>query len=185
MAFDRGDYEEAKRIFTELVKDPESSGVAVYYLAAIAERRGDAGDRAARLSAARRHGAGGCGAQSRGDHALQARAAHRGAAVAAAPATKPRRPHGWRPRVAQAQLLSNSGEGRRRWRASMMRWRVSRPPGSALPEGHRAGEGGSHGRGGHAAGGALSRSTAGRRDQPMRWASCWPITTASWRGPTS
>ena len=28
-------------LFTALLKDPESSGVAVYYLAAIAERRGE------------------------------------------------------------------------------------------------------------------------------------------------
>jgi len=41
LAFDRGDYDEAQSVFTALLKDPESSGVAVYYLAAIAERRGE------------------------------------------------------------------------------------------------------------------------------------------------
>ncbi len=43
MAFDQGNYEDAKGIFTELIKDSESSAVAVYYLSAIAERRGDNG----------------------------------------------------------------------------------------------------------------------------------------------
>jgi tetratricopeptide (TPR) repeat protein len=43
MAFDRGDFEDAKSIFTALMKDPDSSGIAVYYLSAIAERRGDTG----------------------------------------------------------------------------------------------------------------------------------------------
>jgi tetratricopeptide (TPR) repeat protein len=41
LAFDRGDFDEAQSVFTALLKDPESSGVAVYYLAAIAERRGE------------------------------------------------------------------------------------------------------------------------------------------------
>jgi tetratricopeptide (TPR) repeat protein len=43
MAFDQGNYDDAKSIFTQLMKDPESSAVAVYYLSAIAERRGDNG----------------------------------------------------------------------------------------------------------------------------------------------
>jgi len=41
LAFERGDYEEAQSVFSALVKDPESSGIAVYYLSAIAERRGE------------------------------------------------------------------------------------------------------------------------------------------------
>ena len=41
LAFDRGDYGEAQNVFSALLKDPESSGIAVYYLAAIAERRGE------------------------------------------------------------------------------------------------------------------------------------------------
>src|SRR3984885_7678354 len=40
LAFERGDYVEAQNVFSALLKDPESSGIAVYYLAAIAERRG-------------------------------------------------------------------------------------------------------------------------------------------------
>jgi tetratricopeptide (TPR) repeat protein len=41
LAFERGDYVEAQNVFSALLKDPESSGIAVYYLAAIAERRGE------------------------------------------------------------------------------------------------------------------------------------------------
>ena len=41
LAFERGDYDEAQRVFSALIKDPESSGIAVYYLSAIAERRGE------------------------------------------------------------------------------------------------------------------------------------------------
>jgi tetratricopeptide (TPR) repeat protein len=41
LAFNRGDYDEAKRDFTELLKDHDSSAIAVYYLAAIADRRDD------------------------------------------------------------------------------------------------------------------------------------------------
>ena len=41
LAFDRGDYDEAQSLFTALLKDAESSGIAVYYLAEIAERRGE------------------------------------------------------------------------------------------------------------------------------------------------
>jgi tetratricopeptide (TPR) repeat protein len=41
LAFNRGDYEEAQRDFSELLKDHDSSAIAVYYLAAIADRRND------------------------------------------------------------------------------------------------------------------------------------------------
>ena len=41
LAFNRGDYEEAQRDFSELLKDHDSSAIAVYYLAAIADRRDD------------------------------------------------------------------------------------------------------------------------------------------------
>jgi tetratricopeptide (TPR) repeat protein len=41
LAFDRGDYDEAQSVFSALLKDADSSGIAVYYLAAIAERRGE------------------------------------------------------------------------------------------------------------------------------------------------
>ena len=43
LAFNRGDYEEAQRDFSELLKDHDSSAIAVYYLAAIADRRNDVG----------------------------------------------------------------------------------------------------------------------------------------------
>ena len=43
MAFNRGDYEEAQHDFSELLSDHDSSAVAVYYLAAIADRRDDVG----------------------------------------------------------------------------------------------------------------------------------------------
>jgi tetratricopeptide (TPR) repeat protein len=43
LAFNRGDYDEAQRDFTELLGDHDSSAVAVYYLAAIADRRNDVG----------------------------------------------------------------------------------------------------------------------------------------------
>jgi tetratricopeptide (TPR) repeat protein len=41
LAFNRGDYEEAQRDFSELLGDHDSSAIAVYYLAAIADRRDD------------------------------------------------------------------------------------------------------------------------------------------------
>jgi tetratricopeptide (TPR) repeat protein len=41
LAFNRGDYDEAQRDFTELLADRDSSAIAVYYLAAIADRRND------------------------------------------------------------------------------------------------------------------------------------------------
>ena len=41
LAFNRGDYEEAQRDFSELMSDHDSSAIAVYYLAAIADRRND------------------------------------------------------------------------------------------------------------------------------------------------
>jgi tetratricopeptide (TPR) repeat protein len=43
LAFNSGDYDEARRDFSELLADKDSSAIAVYYLAAIAERRDDNG----------------------------------------------------------------------------------------------------------------------------------------------
>jgi tetratricopeptide (TPR) repeat protein len=43
LAFNRGDYEEAQHDFSELLGDHDSSAIAVYYLAAIADRRDDVG----------------------------------------------------------------------------------------------------------------------------------------------
>jgi tetratricopeptide (TPR) repeat protein len=41
LAFDSGDYDGAQREFSALLKDRDSAAIAVYYLAAIAERRDD------------------------------------------------------------------------------------------------------------------------------------------------
>ena len=110
MAFDRGDYENAKIIFSELMKDPESSGIAVYYLSAIAERRGE--------TATALHGY-----QLLGGTALETAARNRAATILykggqraqalqllqasddATPASH------LEAEVQQAQLLSNGGEG--------------------------------------------------------------------------
>jgi tetratricopeptide (TPR) repeat protein len=43
LAFSAGQYDEASRLFSQLLADHDSSAVAVYYLAAIAERRDDLG----------------------------------------------------------------------------------------------------------------------------------------------
>jgi tetratricopeptide (TPR) repeat protein len=109
LAFDRGDFEAAKSLFSELLKDPESSGVAVYYLAAIAERRGDT------ATALR-------GYELLGGTALEANARSRAATIlykqgqrdealqllqAADNAAPPARLEA---EITQAQLLSNGGE---------------------------------------------------------------------------
>lgn len=109
MAFDRGDYEDAKNIFTALMKDPDSSGLAVYYLSAIAERRGDSGTAL--------HGyqlLGGTGLES----AARNRAAtilykqgQRSEALQLLQAGDAATPNGHlEAEVAQAQLLANNGE---------------------------------------------------------------------------
>jgi len=110
LAFDRGDYGEAQNVFSALLKDPESSGIAVYYLAAIAERRGEV------ASALR-------GYQMLSGTGLEAAARSRAATILykqgqrsdalallqakddAAPATR------LEAEIAQAQLLANGGEG--------------------------------------------------------------------------
>jgi len=110
LAFDRGDYGEAQNVFSALLKDPESSGIAVYYLAAIAERRGET------ASALR-------GYQMLSGTGLEAAARSRAATILykegqrddalallqpkddATPATR------LEAEIAQAQLLSNGGEG--------------------------------------------------------------------------
>jgi tetratricopeptide (TPR) repeat protein len=109
LAFDRGDYDEAQSVFTALLKDPESSGVAVYYLAAIAERRGET------ATALR-------GYQMLGGTGLEGAARSRAATIlykegqrddalellqAKDDAPLPTRLEG---EIAQAQLLSNGGE---------------------------------------------------------------------------
>jgi tetratricopeptide (TPR) repeat protein len=110
MAFDRGDFEDAKSIFTALMRDPESSGIAVYYLSAIAERRGDSGTAlhgyqllggTGLESAARNRAATILYKQGQRSDALQLLQANDDAAPAARLEAE----------VAQAQLLSNGGEG--------------------------------------------------------------------------
>jgi tetratricopeptide (TPR) repeat protein len=109
LAFDRGDYDEAQSVFTALLKDRESSGIAVYYLAAIAERRGET------ATALR-------GYQMLGGTGLEAAARSRAATILykegqrndalellqakddATPSTR------LEAEIAQAQLLSNGGE---------------------------------------------------------------------------
>jgi tetratricopeptide (TPR) repeat protein len=110
LAFDRGDYDEAQSLFTALLKDPESSGISVYYLAEIAERRGET------ATALR-------GYQMLGGTALEAAARSRAATIlykegqrddalqllqAQDDATPPARLEA---EIAQATLLSNGGEG--------------------------------------------------------------------------
>ncbi|HEX2789306.1 MAG TPA: tetratricopeptide repeat protein [Steroidobacteraceae bacterium] len=110
LAFDRGDYDEAQSVFSALLKDPESSGVAVYYLAAIAERRGE-------IATALR------GYQMLGGTGLEGAARSRAANIlykegqrddalellqAKDDASLPTRLEA---EIAQAQLLSNGGEG--------------------------------------------------------------------------
>jgi tetratricopeptide (TPR) repeat protein len=110
LAFDRGDYDEAQSLFTALLKDPESSGVAVYYLAEIAARRGET------ATALR-------GYQMLGGTALEGAARSRAATIlykegqrddalqllqAQDDATPPARLEA---EIAQATLLSNGGEG--------------------------------------------------------------------------
>jgi tetratricopeptide (TPR) repeat protein len=110
LAFDRGDYDEAQSVFTALLKDPESSGVAVYYLAAIAERRGETATalRGYQMlggtgleNAARSRAANILYKEGQRDDALELLQAKDDAPL-------PTRLEG---EIAQAQLLSNGGEG--------------------------------------------------------------------------
>lgn len=112
LAFDRGDYSEAQSVFSTLLKDPESSGIAVYYLAAIAERRGETANalRGYQLltgtgleAAARSRAAALLYKEGQRDDALAVLQAKDDAA----PATK------LEAEIAQAQLLANGGEGER------------------------------------------------------------------------
>jgi tetratricopeptide (TPR) repeat protein len=110
MAFDRGDYDEAQSVFSTLVKDQESSVIAVYYLAAIAERRGES---AAALRGYQMLSGTGLEAAARSRAAtILYKAGQRSDALEllqpkddATPATR------LEAEIAQAQLLSNGGEG--------------------------------------------------------------------------
>jgi len=110
LAFDRGDYDEAQSVFSTLVKDQESSVIAVYYLAAIAERRGES---AAALRGYQMLTGTGLEAAARGRAAnILYKAGQRSEALEllqakddAAPAAR------LEAEISQAQLLSNGGEG--------------------------------------------------------------------------
>jgi tetratricopeptide (TPR) repeat protein len=110
LAFDRGDYGEAQNVFSTLLKDPEASGIAVYYLAAIAERRGES---AAALRGYQMLSGTGLEAVARTRAAtILYKEGQRADALAllqakddATPATR------LAAEIAQAQLLSNGGEG--------------------------------------------------------------------------
>jgi tetratricopeptide (TPR) repeat protein len=110
LAFERGDYVEAQNVFSALLKDPESSGIAVYYLAAIAERRGEV---ASALRGYQMLSGTGLEAAARTRAAtLLYKEGQRNDALAllqakddAPPATR------LEAEIAQAQLLANGGEG--------------------------------------------------------------------------
>jgi len=110
LAFDRGDYDQAQSLFSSLLKDPESSGIAVYYLAAIADRRGETATAlrgyqmlggTALEGAARSRAAAILYKEGQRDDALQLLQAHDDATPSARLEAE----------IAQAQLLSNGGEG--------------------------------------------------------------------------
>ncbi len=183
LAFNRGDYEEAQRDFSELLGDKDSSAVAVYYLAAIAERRDDVGTalRGYQLlagtaldGAARDRAATLLYKQGQRDEALQSAAA------------------------GQRCDADGKADGRDRAGAAALERRRGRPgagahrrcagtlsgaSGPALPEGHSAREGRPHRCGGRSARSALPRSTRRTVRLPTRWVSFWPTTTGSWGVP--
>jgi tetratricopeptide (TPR) repeat protein len=109
LAFNRGDYDEAQRDFSELLNDRESSAIAVYYLSAIADRRDDVGTAlrgyellggTALEAAARERAAALLYKQGQRDEALQLLQPAESASAAARVTAE----------IAQAQLLSNGGE---------------------------------------------------------------------------
>jgi tetratricopeptide (TPR) repeat protein len=109
LAFNRGDYEEAQRDFSELLNDHDSSAIAVYYLAAIADRRNDVATAlrgyellggTALEAAARDRAATLLYKQGQRDEALQLLQAADSASATARVSAE----------IAQAQLLSNGGE---------------------------------------------------------------------------
>jgi tetratricopeptide (TPR) repeat protein len=109
LAFDRGDYGEAQTVFSALLKDPESSGIAVYYLAAIAERRGETANA---LRGYQMLTGTGLEAAARGRAAnILYKAGQRDDALALLQAKDDATPAArLEAEIAQAQLLSNGGE---------------------------------------------------------------------------
>jgi tetratricopeptide (TPR) repeat protein len=109
LAFNNGDYDEARTDFSELLGDKDSSAIAVYYLAAIAERRDDSGTalRGYELltgtgleSAARARAANILYKEGQHEQALQLLRADKDDSPQARVAAE----------IAQAQLLANGGE---------------------------------------------------------------------------
>jgi tetratricopeptide (TPR) repeat protein len=109
MAFNSGDYDEARRDFSELLGDKDSSAIAVYYLSAIAERRDDSGAAlrgyglltgTSLESAARARAANILYKQGEHEAALQMLGAGKDESPAARVSAE----------IAQAQLLANGGE---------------------------------------------------------------------------
>ena len=110
LAFDRGDYSEAQSVFSALLKDPESSGIAVYYLAAIAERRGETANALRGYQMLTGTGLE-AAARSRAANILY-KAGQRDDALALLQAKDDATPAArLEAEIAQAQLLSNGGEG--------------------------------------------------------------------------
>ena len=109
MAFNRGDYEEAQHDFSELLGDHDSSAVAVYYLAAIADRRDDVGT-ALRgyqlLSGTPLDGA----ARDRAATLLYKQGQREQALKLLVPSEEASPPSRLNAEIEQAQLLSNGGE---------------------------------------------------------------------------
>jgi tetratricopeptide (TPR) repeat protein len=109
LAFNRGDYEEAQRDFSDLLNDHDSSAIAVYYLAAIADRRNDVGT-ALRgyqlLSGTALDGA----ARDRAATLLYKQGQRAQALQLLAPGDDASPPTRLNAEIEQAQLLSNGGE---------------------------------------------------------------------------
>jgi tetratricopeptide (TPR) repeat protein len=109
LAFNRGDYEEAQRDFSELLNDHDSSAVAVYYLAAIADRRNDV---ATAIRGYQLLAGSGLDAAARDRVAmLLYKEGQRDQALQVLKATDEASPQSrLNAEIAQAQLLSNGGE---------------------------------------------------------------------------
>jgi tetratricopeptide (TPR) repeat protein len=109
LAFNRGDYEEAQRDFSDLLNDHDSSAIAVYYLAAIADRRNDVAT-ALRgyqlLSGTALDGA----ARDRAATLLYKQGQRAQALQLLAPGDDASPPTRLNAEIEQAQLLSNGGE---------------------------------------------------------------------------
>ncbi|HEY2419335.1 MAG TPA: tetratricopeptide repeat protein [Steroidobacteraceae bacterium] len=109
LAFNRGDYEEAQRDFSELLNDHDSSAIAVYYLAAIADRRNDV---ATAIRGYQLLAGSGLDAAARDRVAtLLYKEGQRDQALQVLKATDESSPQSrLNAEIAQAQLLSNGGE---------------------------------------------------------------------------